>query len=289
MRNESVASRIFDVFNVIFLTLLSLTFLYPIFYIISLSLSSPTAIITGRVYFWPVDFNVSAYKHIFKDNSIINSFFFTVQLTLLGVGSSLISTALTAYPLTRRQFKGGGMIMRLIVFTMYFSGGMIPTYMLVRNVGLFNSVWALILPNLVDTFLLIIMISFFRSLPYELEEAAKVEGCSNFGVFWRVFLPISTSVIATLTVFYAVNYWNTFFNALMYVQDSSKMTLQVKLYQVLNMFSDSLSDSSSSVSDVIPENVKGATIVIAVLPIVAVYPFMQRYFVKGVTIGAIKG
>jgi len=289
MKNETTASRIFDVCNVIFLSLLSLTFLYPIFYIISLSLSSPSAIITGRVYVWPVDFNVSAYRHIFKDSSIVNSFLFTSTLTVLGVVSSLLLTALTAYPLTRRHFKGGGVIMRLIVFTMYFSGGMIPTYMLVRNIGLFNSVWSLILPNVVDTFLLIIMISFFRGLPYELEEAAKVEGCSNFGVFWRVFLPISTSVIATLTVFYAVNYWNTFFNALMYIQDANKMTLQVKLYQVLNMFSDSLSDSSGAAVDVIPENVKGATIVVAVLPIVAIYPFMQKYFVKGVTIGAIKG
>ena len=289
MKNETTASRIFDVCNVIFLSLLSLTFLYPIFYIISLSLSSPSAIITGRVYVWPVDFNVSAYRHIFKDSSIVNSFLFTSLLTVLGVVSSLLLTALTAYPLTRRHFKGGGVIMRLIVFTMYFSGGMIPTYMLVRNIGLFNSVWSLILPNVVDTFLLIIMISFFRGLPYELEEAAKVEGCSNFGVFWRVFLPISTSVIATLTVFYAVNYWNTFFNALMYIQDANKMTLQVKLYQVLNMFSDSLSDSSGAAVDVIPENVKGATILVAVLPIVAIYPFMQKYFVKGVTIGAIKG
>jgi putative aldouronate transport system permease protein len=289
MKNESLASRTFDVFNVAFLCFLSLTFLYPVFYVVSMSFSSPMAIITGRVYVFPVDFTLTAYKHLFKDSTIITSFFFTVELTVLGTVCSLMVTALAAYPLTRRQLKGSGIIMRFIVFTMYFSGGMIPTYMVVRSLGLFNSVWSLILPNIVDTFLLIIMISSFRGLPVELEEAAKVEGCSNFGIFIRVFLPLSTAIIATLTVFLSVAYWNTFFNALMYIQDSNKMTLQVKLFQVLNAFSDSMSDSAGSTLDVIPENVKGATIVIAVLPIMIVYPFMQKYFVKGVTIGAIKG
>jgi putative aldouronate transport system permease protein len=289
MRNESTASRIFDVFNILFLCFLSMTFLYPVFYVVSTSLSSPTAIITGRVYFYPVGFTTSAYRHIFRDTSIISAFVFTVELTVLGTISSLIITALAAYPLTRKQLKGSGIIMRLIVFTMYFSGGIIPTYMVVRGLGLFNSVWSLILPNVIDTFLLIIMISFFRNLPYELEESAKVDGCSNFGIFLRIFIPLSTAIIATLTVFLSVAYWNTFFNALLYIQDPKRLTLQVKLYQVLNMFSDSLSESAGVSMDVIPENVKGATIVIAVLPIMVIYPFMQKYFIKGVAIGAIKG
>jgi putative aldouronate transport system permease protein len=289
MKNESTASRIFDVFNIVFLCFLSMTFLYPVFYVVSTSLSSPTAIITGRVYFYPVGLTASAYRHIFRDTSIISSFVFTVELTVLGTISSLIVTALAAYPLTRKQLKGSGVIMRLIVFTMYFSGGIIPTYMVVRGLGLFNSVWSLILPNAIDTFLLIIMISFFRNLPYELEESAKVDGCSNFGIFLKIFIPLSTAIIATLTVFLSVAYWNTFFNALLYIQDPRRLTLQVKLYQVLNMFSDSLSESAGVSMDVIPENVKGATIVIAVLPIMAIYPFMQKYFIKGAAIGAIKG
>jgi putative aldouronate transport system permease protein len=289
MKNESAVSRIFDVFNVFFLCLLSLTFLYPVFYVAATSLSSSTAIITGRVYFYPVGFTLSAYRHIFKDSSIVNSFLFTTQLTVLGTVCSLVITSLAAYPLTRKQLKGSGIIMRLIVFTMYFSGGMIPTYMVVRALGLFNSVWSLILPNAVDTFLLIIMISFFRNLPYELEESAKVDGCSNFGIFVKIFVPLSSAIFATLTVFLSVAYWNTFFNALLYIQDTKRLTLQVKLYQVLNMFSDSLSSGAGVSMDVIPENVKGATIVIAVLPIMIVYPFMQKYFVRGVAIGAIKG
>lgn len=289
MRNESTASRTFNVFNIIFLCLLSLTFLYPVFYVIAISLSSPSAIITGKVTFYPIGFTTSAYRHIFRDSSIINAFVFTILLTVVGTLCSLIVTALAAYPLTRKQLKGTGIIMRLIVFTMYFSGGMIPTYMVVRSLGLFNTIWALILPNLVDTFLLIIMISFFRNLPYELEESAKVDGCSNFIIFLRIFIPLSTAIFATLTVFLAVSYWNTFFNALLYVQDPKRLTLQVKLYQVLSMFSDALHDAAGASMDVIPENVKGAVIVVAVLPIMVVYPFMQKYFIKGATIGAVKG
>ena len=289
MRDESITSYIFDAFNHFFLFILSLSFLYPVFYIIATSLSSPFAIITGKVYVFPIEFTTSAYKHIFRDSSIINAFLFTTHLTVLGTACSLIVTALAAYPLTRKQFKGSGIIMRFIVFTMYFSGGMIPTYMVVRSLGLFNSIWTLILPNVIDTFLLIIMINFFRNLPYELEESAKVDGCSNFTIFLRIFVPLSKAIFATLTVFLSVAYWNTFFNALLYIQDPMKLTLQVKLYQVLNMFSDSLNDAAGASMDIIPENVKGAVIVITVLPIMIVYPFMQKYFVKGATIGAIKG
>ena len=289
MRNENTASRIFSIANYILLILLSLSFLYPVFYVIATSLSSPSAIITGKVYFLPIGLTTAAYRHIFRDSSIIDSFFFTTQLTVLGTVCSLVVTALAAYPLTRKQLKGSGLIMRLIVFTMYFSGGMIPTYIVVRNLGLFNSVWSLILPVVVDTFLLIIMISFFRNLPYELEESAKVDGCSNFLIFLRIFIPLSTAIFATLTVFLSVGYWNTFFNALLYIQDPKKLTLQIKLYQVLDMFSETLTEASGVSTDVIPENVKGAIIVVAVLPIMVIYPFMQKYFVKGATIGAIKG
>lgn len=296
MKNESAASRIFDACNYTFLFLLSLTFLYPVFFVISTSLSSAQAIVTGKVFFLPVDFTLSAYEYTFKDASIIRSVLFTVELTALGTLTSLIITALAAYPLSRRQLKGAGIIMRLIVFTMYFSGGMIPTYLVVRDLHLFNSVWSLILPGAVSTFLLIIMITFFRSLPVELEEAAKLDGCSNFGIFFRVFLPISTAIIATVTVFLSVGYWNTFFDGLLYIQDLNKMTLQVKLYYVLNAFQDPLNKTTNAASRVmggnakiIPENVKGATIVIAVLPVMIVYPFMQKHFVKGATIGAIKG
>ena len=295
MKNESKWSRIFDVFNVLFFIAVSITFLYPVLYIISISLSKAKAITEGRVFAWPVGFNVDAYHYIFRDNSTINSVAFTALFTIVGVFTSLIATALTAYPLSRRGFKGGSIIMNAIVFTMYFSGGMIPTYMTIKALGLFNSMWSLIFPNLIDTFLLIIMLNYMRELPYELEESARVEGCSNFGIFWRVYLPLCIPVIATLTIFYAVQYWNTFMPALLYIQDRQKMALQVKLYTVLSSFSDSLDSASlaassdASTANVLPENVKGATTVVAVLPILVVYPMLQKYFIKGVAIGAVKG
>lgn len=294
MKNETIYSRIFDVFNVIFFAVLSITFLYPVLYIISVSLSEAKAITEGRVFAWPIGWNLEAYQYIFKDNTTINAIKFTTILTILGVVCSLIATALLAYPLSRRNLKGGPLIMKLIVFTMYFSGGMIPTYMTIKIVGLFDTIWSLILPTLVDTFLLIILVSFMRELPYELEEAAKVEGSSNFGIFLRVFLPLSVPSLATLTIFYAVQYWNTFMPALLYIQDREKMTLQVKLYQVLSSFSDALDssqllNSQSDTVNVLPENVKGATVVVSVLPILVVYPMLQKYFIKGVAIGAIKG
>lgn len=286
---KSRGSKIFDAVIIVIMVLLSAMFLYPVIYIISLSFSSSTAIIEGRVLLFPVEFTTAAYKLLFRDNSIINAFFFTVRITLTGVLCSIMATVVAAYPLSRKHLKGSGVLMRLIVFTMYFSGGIIPTYMVIRGLGLFDSMWALILPNIIDTFLLIIMINYFRGLPSELEEAAKVDGCSNFKIFYRIFLPLAKPALATLVVFYAVDYWNTFFNALLYIQDQKRLTLQVKLYQVLSMFSDALDPSSSVDATVIPENLKGATVVLAVLPIVCVYPFMQRYFVKGVTVGAVKG
>lgn len=286
---KSRGSKIFDVVNMIFMIILSATFLYPVVYVISLSLSSASAIIEGRVMLLPVELTTSAYKMLFDDSTIVNSFLFTVQITVVGVLCSILVTVVAAYPLSRKHLKGSGIIMRLIVFTMYFNGGIVPTYMVIRGLGLFNSMWALILPTLIDTFLLIIMINYFRGLPTELEEAAKADGCSNFRTFYQIFLPLAKPAMATLVVFYAVNYWNTFFNALLYIQDQKRLTLQVKLYQVLSMFSDAMDPAAGVDPSIIPENLKGATVVLAVLPIVCVYPFMQRYFVKGVTVGAVKG
>ena len=296
MKNESTWSRIFDVFNVIFFILISISFLYPVFYIIALSLSEAKAITEGQVFIFPVGFNVEAYQYVFRDDTTVRSIIFTATFTIVGILCSLAATALTAYPLSRRGFKGKNFFMNAIVFTMYFSGGMIPTYMTIKSLGLFNTMWSLILPSLVDTFLLIIMLNFMRELPYELEESAKVEGCSNFGIFLKVYMPLCIPVLATLTIFYAVQYWNTFMPALLYIQDRNKMALQVKLYTVLSAFSSSIDTTSvAAASDsavgakVIAENVKSATTVVAVLPILIVYPMLQKYFVKGVAIGAVKG
>jgi len=290
MKRKSKQVSPFHITNYTLMTLFSIAFLYPFVYTAAMSFSSPEAILGGRVFVWPIGFNTAAYQALFKDATMVQSLLFTARLTIFGVIASISATVLTAYPLSRKEFKGKNVFLNLIIFTMYFGGGLIPNYLLIKNLGLMNQMGSLIFPGLIDTFLLIIMLNYFRELPVELEEAAKVEGANNFKVFLKIFLPLSVPVIATLVIFYAVGYWNTFFNALLYIQSSAKYTLQIKLYLVLNAIDSYSNNQAESYSSLIlPENLKAATVLIATLPILVVYPFLQKYFIKGVTIGAIKG
>jgi putative aldouronate transport system permease protein len=291
-KNTGGFLSLFHVVNYLVMTLLGVLFIYPLVYTVSLSLSNAGAILSGRVFLLPQGFNLNAYKALFQDKTMLTSFIYTVKLTIFGVIASIVMTTLAAYPLSRRNLKGGTAILYLIVFTMYFSGGIIPNYLVIKNLKLIDTMGSLIMPAMINTFNLIIMINYFRGLPVELEEAAKVEGCSNFGVLWRVFIPLSKPILATLTIFYAVEYWNSFFSALMYIQSPEKYPLQIKLYQILNVFSDNLSNQTNAdvgSQVVIPENLKSAAVVVTVMPIIFVYPWLQKYFIKGVTIGAIKG
>lgn len=290
MRKNNAVNEAFSIINYIFMILLCAAFLYPFIYTAAVSFSGAKPIIEGRVLLYPREFTLNAYQTLLKDKSMINSFLFTVRLTLIGVASSITATTLVAYPLSRHELKGKNFFLNLIIFTMYFSGGLIPNYLLVKGLGLTNKMGSLILPGLVDTFLLIIMINYFRGLPGELEESAKVEGANNFSVFTRIILPLSKPVIATLVIFYAVAYWNTFFNALIYIQSPGKYPLQVKLYQVLSA-TDFYTNQTNEVYaiQVIPENLKAAIVLITAMPIIIVYPLLQKYFIKGVTIGALKG
>ncbi|THF76723.1 carbohydrate ABC transporter permease [Cohnella fermenti] len=283
-------TSVFSVVNYTLLTLVSLTFLYPFLYTIAVSFSGPQAILSGHVFLWPVGSNTGAYQALFKDASMIHALLFTAQLTVFGVLASLAMTVVTAYPLSKKELKGKNILLNLIIFTMYFNGGMIPNYLLIKQLGLLDRIGALFLPGLIDTFLLIIMLNYFRGLPVEIEEAAKVEGANNFRIFRSVVIPLSMPVIATLIIFYAVGYWNSFFDALLYMQSTDKYTLQLKLYIVLNALdSYSTSQVESYSNQIIPENLKAATVLVATVPILIVYPFLQKYFIKGVTIGAIKG
>lgn len=282
-------SKWFEAVNSIFLILCSVVFLYPLVYIISVSLSSPRDIMSGRVLLFPVGFNIESYRTMLSDQSLIHAFLFTVELTVIGTVASVALTVLTAYPLSIRGLKGGRIIFFAILFTMYFSGGLIPTYILVKQLGLLDKMGALILPC-IDTFLLIITVSYMRALPDELREAAVVEGSSNFGIFFKIILPLSVPVIATLVIFYAVGYWNTYFGALLYMQSPEHYTLQIKLYLILNATDNiTLRVRPGAESLVIPDNLKGATIALTIIPILVVYPWVQRYFIKGVSLGALKG
>lgn len=279
----------FNIFNYTLMVILCIVFIYPFIYTIAISFSGAKPIMEGKVLLYPKEFTLSAYQALFKNDNMIRSFIFTVELTVSGVFASIFATTFTAYPLSRTDFRGKNIFLNLIIFTMFFNGGLIPTYLLIKQIGLTNKMGSLIFPSLIDTFLLIIMLNYFRGLPVELEEAGKVEGANNFTIFLKIILPLSLPVLATLTIFYAVSYWNCFFSALMYIQSPKKYPLQVLLYQILSNTDAITNGDDAGSNKVIAENLKGAIVIVTALPIVVIYPFLQKYFIKGATVGAVKG
>ena len=273
--------------------LISLTCLLPFLNVAALSLSSKSAILRGDVGFWPVEFNTVAYQAIFSDKSMTRSLVFTIVITLVYTLFSMILTILMAYPLTKKRLRGRKFFSFLALFTMYFSGGTIPIYLNIKDLGLLDSPWSLILPGMLSTYNMIILKSFFQSLPSELEEAAIIDGASDFRVLINVYLPLSMASIATLTLFYAVGKWNSFQDALYYISTKAYQPLQLKLYNIIKgsqaVDIAAMEGGSSAVASSVSESIEPATIIFATLPILVVYPFVQRFFVAGVTIGAVKG
>lgn len=265
----------------------------PFINVIAVSLSSKSAILRGDVSFWPVEFTTKAYELIMKDPSMFRSLFFTVKITVIYTLLAMALTILYAFPLTIKRLKGRKFFMLFIVFTMFFSGGVIPIYLNVKELGMINSQWGLILPGLLSAFNIIILKNFFQGLPYELNEAAYIDGANDFQILVRIYLPLSFSSIATLSLFYAVGKWNSFSDALFYITSRDLQPLQLKLYNLIKggqsvevtIQEGNASDLASSVS----ASIEAATIIFATLPILLVYPFVQRYFVTGVTLGAVKG
>jgi putative aldouronate transport system permease protein len=290
--NERAANRIFDNVNMILLGLSVLVCLLPFVHIIAVSFSSNLAVTSGKVTLLPVGFNWDAYVKVFSDMSMIRSLGFTILLTVLSAGLCMLMTIVAAYPLTKKQLRGRKLIMFFIVVTMFFSGGIIPEYILVRDLNLLNTIWALVLPGLINPFFLIILISFFNGIPGSLEEAAEIDGSSHFGTLVRIILPLSLPVIATLCLFYAVGRWNGFQDTLMYISKPDLYPIQLKLYQMIqnNMVSELTSlEGNSGGPKITPESLKSASVVFATVPILLVYPWLQRYFVSGVMLGAVKG
>lgn len=273
--------------------LLVSTCVFPFLNVIAISLSSKSAILRGDVNFIPKEFTYLAYDVIFKDQSMIQSLFFTVELTVIYTAMAMMLTILLAYPLSRERLKGKRFFTLMVMFTMYFSGGLIPTYLNIRNLGMIDTIWALILPGVISTYNVVIMKSFFLGLPRELEEAATIDGANDFQVLFRIILPLSLPSIATLSLFYAVGKWNSFSDALYYINSRSLQPLQLKLYYLIkgitsveiSMVEGNAADAGRNVS----ESIESASIIFATLPILAVYPFIQKYFVQGATIGAVKG
>lgn len=277
--------------GIIFLAVL--TCILPFLNVIAISLSSKSAILRGDVTFWPVEFTVQAYKAIFNDSSLVHSLFYTLKLTVTYTIIAMMLTILMAYPLTKSRLRGRKFFSLLALFTMYFSGGTIPNYLNIKELGLLDTMWSLVLPSVLSTYNMIILKSAFSSLPQELEEAATIDGANDFQILLQVYLPLSMASLATLTLFYAVGKWNSFADAKYYISTRALQPLQLKLYNIIKESQavdvTALEGSASSAATSISESIESATIIFATLPILVVYPFVQRYFVTGVTIGAVKG
>ncbi|WP_443146996.1 carbohydrate ABC transporter permease [Paenibacillus sp. HWE-109] len=280
-----------DISIVLFITAVSITCLVPFLYMISLSFSSNEAIISQKVTLWPVGFTLETYKTILSDVEMIYTLGYTIVLTIVYTLVCMFLTICAAYPLTKQRLKGRSFILTVLVFTMYFSGGLIPSYMLVKNLDMMNTMWSLILPGAMSVFNLIILKTFFASLPESLEESASIDGCNELGILVRIVLPLSLPSIATLSLFYAVDRWNGFQDALFYITNKNLYPMQLKLYQIItaNQQLDTQQGEGSIGAYIVPESLKAASVMFATVPILVVYPKLQKYFVDGVMTGAIKG
>jgi ABC-type glycerol-3-phosphate transport system permease component len=275
--------------NYLLLSILVFICVYPFLNVVAYSLSSNRAVLAGKVTFFPIDLQFDAYKDILHRGQIWVSMRVTIIVTLLGTGIGLLLTIFAAYALSKKKLKGRKWISGFILFTMYFSGGIIPTFLVVKNLGMYDQLTSLYIPSAVNVFNFIVMRTFFREIPESLEEAAYLDGATDVQILLKVVLPLSLPIIATIGLFYAVYYWNDYFSALIYIQSPEKFTLQLRLRSLL--FSDELGVAGTEGigQTVMAESLKMTCIVVGTIPILIVYPWLQKYFVKGVMLGSVKG
>lgn len=288
---RTIGERIFDSCNYLFMILIMLIMIYPCYYVLVASVSDPMKIYEGGgILLWPRGFATYTYTEVMKSAQIWTGYRNTIFYVLVGGGLSVALTISAAFALTRRGLPGKNTILLLILFTMYFSGGLIPTYLVVKGLHITDTPLAMILPTAVSTYNLIITITYFRGLPYELEEAAKIDGASDYTVLLKIMIPIATPIIAVMALYYMVALWNNYFTALIYLNDKNLYPLQLVLREILIQNSTaSISASQSSAEQAYAENIKYATIVVSTVPVLCIYPLLQKYFVKGIMIGAVKG
>lgn len=286
---NSPAGRVFDVFNYIIMGLFGFITLAPFIYVVTGSFATELELTTRSFFLIPRTFSLDAYNYIFQTGTVVNSLIRTVFVTTAGTLLHLFFTFTMAYALSKPFLRGRSIILKLVIFTMLFGGGMIPTYMLIKNLGMLDSYWALILPGAISPFNLMIVRNNFQSFPTELIESAKIDGCSEIGTFLRIVLPLSKPTIATFTLFYAVGIWNDFFSSFLYIADANKWTIQVILRQITLLSATNMDSVVEGILEVPKKAVKLATIAIATTPILCVYPFLQKHFAKGMMVGSIKG
>lgn len=296
MKRESRSDKLFIVLNYGFVVVLTAIMLYPLIFIVSASFSDPAYVNSGRMWLWPRGVTLEGYERVFRNPEIWLGYRNTIFYTVVGVLINLFFTLPGAYALSRKDLAGRNLFTFIIVFTMFFQGGLIPSYLLVKSLGMVNTVWALLLPWAAGVFQIIVARTFFQtSVPRELEEAAEVDGCSTFRLFVAIVLPISRPIIAVLALFYGVMHWNQYFAALVYLTDRNLYPLQLFLREilVLNQMSAIMTDVSSLEAQLAMQRaadlIKYAVMIVAALPLLMVYPFLQRFFIKGMLIGSIKG
>lgn len=294
MELRTARDKWFDAINIALLMIVCAIILYPLLFVISASISNPSAVLAGDMWLWPVDISLTGYRKVLENSELMRGYANTIVYTVVGTAINLVMTVLAAYPLSRSSFWGRNAITGIFVFTMFFGGGLIPTYMVVKSLGMTNTMWALILPGAVSVWNILIMRTFFQSgIPGELLESAAIDGSSDIRTLLRIVLPLSAPVLAVMILFYAVGHWNAYFNALIYLTDRDKYPLQLFLREILiqgqmeHMVNSADSSHAQTIMD--EEAVKYAAVIATNLPIFLLYPFLQKYFVKGVMIGAIKG
>lgn len=297
LKRISTGDKIVLVLIYTFLTLLAFSALYPFWNAVAVSFNQGVDTAKGGITFWPREFTLENYKIILDDDRLANGFFISISRTIVGTITSIFMTALLAFGMTRNYLIGRNFYMVFFVFTMYFAGGLIPSYLLIRSLGMMNSFWVFIIPSLISVWNMIIFRTFFKGLPVGLEESASIDGCSNWGMFFRIILPLSGPVIATLALFTAVGHWNDWFLPSIYITSDNLLPIQTILRQTLNANivtnSNSVLDSASAMlmersKQITSKSLTMAMMIVVTLPIVLVYPFVQKYFVKGVLVGSLK-
>ena len=290
---SSRADKVFDILNYVLLTFALLIVAYPLYFIVIASVSDPSAVYAGKVVFCPYKFTLDGYRRILEYQSFYTGYRNTLVYTLVGTSINVLITIPAAYALSRRDLVGRNFLMMGVTFTMIFSGGLIPTFLLVLDLNLYNTIWAIVLPGAVSSWNLIVARTFFQqSIPDELLEAAKLDGATNTQFFLRIVLPLSKSIIAVMVLFYAVSHWNSYSNALFYLKSADKYPLQLVLRSILfeNSLGDMVEDAATlALQQRLGDLIKYGIIIASSLPLLILYPFLQRYFIQGVMIGAVKG
>ncbi|WP_178022971.1 carbohydrate ABC transporter permease [uncultured Paenibacillus sp.] len=289
----SLALRFFTALNYTFLTFLAVLCVLPLIHLFAISLSSDASVAAGQVFLWPVGFTLKSYEFVLAQSAFLTSMGISVQRVILGVLTNMLVTILVAYPLSKEAsaLRGRTIYVWIFVFTMLFSGGIIPMYMTIRTLGMLDSIWALVLPSAVPVFNVVILLNFFRNLPRELEEAARIDGASHWRILWNIFVPLSAPSIATVTLFAIVGHWNAWFDGILLMNSPTNYPMQSYLYTVVVGMNTIINSSTDlevllMVSD---RTAKAAQLFVGALPVLVVYPFLQKHFTKGIVLGSVKG